>query len=80
MEGLEKNEKQMSLFDVKSSFRRRYLNICPNSFAHMGKRPHKKSKVTFKIYDVKDWETNNYNKHISQCLKKYRRPGNETKE
>ena len=27
-------------------------------------------KVNFKFYDVTDWTTNNYNKHITQCLKK----------
>ena len=27
------------------------------------------AKVTFKIYDVTDWTTNNYNIHIAQYLK-----------
>ena len=26
-------------------------------------------KVNFKIYDVADWETNNYNKYIAQYFK-----------
>ena len=30
----------------------------------------KKAKVKFKIYDVTDWETSNYNRHIVQYLKK----------
>ena len=29
-----------------------------------------KAKINLKIYDVKDWTTNNYNIHIAQYLKK----------
>ena len=39
-------------------------------FGHAGKRKDKKAKVKFKIYDVTDWITNNYNIHIAQYLKK----------
>ena len=39
-------------------------------FCHAGKRLDKKAKVDFKIYDVTDWITNNYNKHIVRYLKK----------
>ena len=37
---------------------------------HVGKQLDKKANIYFKIYDVINWETNNYNKHMTQCLKK----------
>ena len=37
---------------------------------HVGKQLDKKSKVIFKIYDVTDYTTNNYNTHIGEYLKK----------
>ena len=43
----------------------RYLNFCPNFFAYVGKRLNYKAKVNFKIYDIINWETNNYNAHIA---------------
>ena len=45
-------------------------------FAHIGKRLDKKVKVNLKIYDVTDWKPKNFNRHISQYLKKYRQAGN----
>ena len=33
--------------------------------------------VNFKIYDITGWITNNYNKHITQYLKKKRQSGND---
>ena len=36
-----------------------------------------KAKVNFKIYDVTDWTTNNYNTHIAQYLKKQSQSDNE---
>ena len=33
--------------------------------------------VSFKIYDVTDWTTNNYNTHIAQYLKKQKQQDNE---
>ena len=39
-------------------------------FGYVEKRLHKKAKVNFKIYDVTDWTTNNYNTDIVQYLKK----------
>ena len=35
-----------------------------------GKRLDQTPKVNFKVYDVTDWETNNYNIYIAQYLKK----------
>ena len=34
------------------------------------KQLNKKAQFNFKIYDVTNWETNNYNTHIAQYLKK----------
>ena len=39
-------------------------------FGYIEKRLTKKAMVNFKIYDVTDWTSNNYNKHIAQYLKK----------
>ena len=36
---------------------------------YVEKRFDKKVKVNSKIYDVTDWTTNKYNKHIAQYLK-----------
>ena len=46
------------------------LKILFNCFGHVGKLLDKKAEVNFKIYDVTTWETNNYNTHIAQHLKK----------
>ena len=43
----------------------RRLNFCRDFFGHVGKRLDKKAKVIFKIYNVINWETNNYNTHIA---------------
>ena len=43
-----------------------YLNFCPDTFSHVGKRLDK--KVTPKIYDVINWEASNYNMHIALYL------------
>ena len=48
----------------------RCLKFCSDFFGHVGKWPDKKYKVNFKIYDVIQWETNNYNTFIAQYLKK----------
>ena len=39
-------------------------------FIALEKRFDKKTKVNFKIYDVANWETNSYDTHITQYLKK----------
>ena len=36
----------------------------------IGKSFDKKGKVNFKIHDVANWNTKNYNKHIAKYLKK----------
>ena len=47
----------------------RYLYFCPDIFGHVEKRLDKRAKVTFKIYDVINWEINNNNTHNAQYLK-----------
>ena len=47
-------------------------------FLYVGKRLDKKVMVNFKIYDVTDWITDNYNAHIIQYLKNLNQLGNET--
>ena len=47
-------------------------------FVYVGKRLDKKVMVNFKIYDVTDWITDNYNTHIIQYLKNLNHLGNET--
>ena len=64
-------------FHVKNSSFSRYLNFCPDIFGSVGKWLDKKAKNNSKIYDVTDWETNNYNTLIAQYLKKERQPDNE---
>ena len=39
-------------------------------FVYVEKLFDKKVLVSFKIHDVTDWATNNYNTHIAQYLKK----------
>ena len=39
-------------------------------FGYVEKQLDKKATVNFKIYDVPSRETNNYNAHITQYLKK----------
>ena len=52
----------------------RYLKFCPYFFVHV----YKKVKVSFKIYDVIYWKTNNYNAHIAQYLENMKfKSGNE---
>ena len=60
--------KNAFLFHVKSSSRSLDISVfCPSFF---GKQLDKKVEANFKIYDVIDWETNNYNTHMAQYLKK----------
>ena len=48
----------------------RYLNFFLKFFPHVRKRLDKKTAVNFKILDIKNWVTKNYNKHIARYLKK----------
>ena len=50
----------------------RYLNFCSEIFGHVEKLLDKNAKVNFKINDITNWETNNYNTHIVFYLRKSR--------
>ena len=54
-------------FILKAPF---VLKIVQIFFGYLEKRLDKKAKVNCKIYDVTNWNTNNYNKHIARYLKK----------
>ena len=57
-------------FYSKSFSHLRYLIFCPDFFDHAEKRLDKKSDSNFKIYDVTDWATTNYNAYIFLYRKK----------
>ena len=60
-----KNDENLSLFHVKSSFRSWDIYIFVLTFWDVEKWLDKKVIVNFKIYDVPDSTTNNnYNTHI----------------
>ena len=50
----------------------KYLSFCHDFFGYVGKRLYEKAKIIFKIYDVRRWETNNYNSskgNVNQTMK-----------
>ena len=47
-----------------------YLNLCPYFFIYVEKQLDQKAQVKFKIYDIENWEINNFSTHIVQYLKK----------
>ena len=53
-----------------------YISSC--LLDYLEKQLDKKDMVNFKIYDVTDWTTSNYNTHIAQYLNKKRKLDNET--
>ena len=60
--------KLLSSSETKVCFR--YLNFYPDFFRHLEECLDRKAKVNFKTYDISKRETNNYNIHIAQYLKK----------
>ena len=54
----------------KALFVLKVFNFLSCLFGHVEKRLDKKSEVNFKIYDVTDGKTNNYNTHVAQYPKK----------
>ena len=46
----------------------RYLNFYHDFFGHVGKQRDKKAQVSFKMYGVIHWDTNNYNSLMAQYL------------
>ena len=57
-------------FMLKALFVLKIFTFCPDFFGHAEKRPDKNAKVNFKLNDVTYWETNNYNTHVADYLKK----------
>ena len=62
--------KNIFYFMLKAIFVLKYLYFCPDVFGHVEKQLDRKNKINFKIHDVTDWETNNYNIHFVQYLRK----------
>ena len=57
-------------FTLKALSVLKIFKFCSELFGDVEKRFDKKAKVNFKLYDVTNWETSNYNMHIAQYLKK----------
>ena len=55
---------------LKALFVLEMFSYLPGLFSHVEKWLDIKAKVSFKIYGVTDWTTNNYNTCIVQNLKK----------
>ena len=55
---------------LKAFFVITLINFCPDFFDRVGKRLDKKAKINFKLYDVTDRTTKNYNTCIAKYLKK----------
>ena len=53
-------------FTLKSLFVLKTLKYLCQVFGHIQTRTDLKAKISFKIYDVINWETNNYNIEITQ--------------
>ena len=64
-------EKNFSI-TLKALLFSRYLNVCSDFLGHVEKQLYKKAKLDFKIYNVINWETNNYNTHISHISREVR--------
>ena len=62
--------KNASYFMLKALFVLEIFTFCQDFFGHVKKWFPEKAKVNFKIYDIRDWTTNNYNRCIAQYPKK----------
>ena len=69
-ESLLKMMKNVFYFALKALFVLKVFKFLSDFFSHIEKLLDKKIKVNFKIYDVINWEINNWNTHIAQYLKK----------
>ena len=59
--------KNVFYFTLKALFlRKKFLSFCPDIFGPVERRLDKKDKISFKIYDIINWETIDYNTHVSQ--------------
>ena len=55
-------------FMLKALFLLKIFKFLRRIFGHVKEPLDKKAKVSFKIYDVTDWEIDKYNTHIAQYL------------
>ena len=55
---------------MKNVFYFMIFTVLPELSGYAEEHLDEKAKINLKIYDVKDWTTNNYNIHIAQYLKK----------
>ena len=69
--------KNVFYFILKALFILKIFKFSSRLFGLEGERLDKKAKVNFKIFNVTDWETNNYNTHFAQYLKKQRQSYDE---
>ena len=60
----------ISYFTLKLFLFLRFLNFCPDFIDYIEERLQKKAKLDMKVYDIVNWEANNYNTHIAHYLKK----------
>lgn len=72
-----KMTKSVFCFILKTCFVFKIFKFLWWSFRSYRKRSDKEANVNFENYDVTYWETNNYNKHTAQYLKKWRQRGNK---
>ena len=57
-------------FTLKALFVLKIFIILSWLSDHVGKWLDQKDKVNFKVYDVRTWETNNWDRHFAQHLRK----------
>ena len=53
------------------------FTFCPDFLGRVRKLIDKKTKPNLKIYDVTNWEINNYSTYVVKYLKKRRQPDHE---
>ena len=70
-----KTMKNAFYFMLKALFVLKIFTFLPLLFGYVEKQLDKKARVNFKIYDVTDWTTNNYNIHLPNIS---RSKGNQT--
>ena len=62
--------KNVFYFIVKALFILKIFKFFRAFFGDVGKRLDKRTNDSFKIYEIINWEVNNYNTHIAKYLKK----------
>ena len=55
---------------LKALFIFQIFTFLSRLFGYVKKRFDKRAKLNFKIYDITDWATSNYNTYIVQYIKK----------